>query len=323
MPLIDLLKKIWIRILVLIILILWPVISSILMPGNTYYDYIVSLIMVYALVAVGLNILIGFTGLITLGQAGFVAIGAYTAGILTSKASFDLVPALIIAGLLSALIGYLLGLAAIRLKTVYLAVVTLAVGVSVPPLLLIGKDLTGGHQGLYVPRPTVFGLQVAGEKAYYYVVLVITLMLIWVAINIIQSKVGRTLRAVRDSEVGSQANGINLLLTRATSFAISTFYAGIAGGLYAHLLGYLGTTDYNIKVSLNFLLMTIVGGAGSVFGGIIGASFIVTITQAFARLPAGLTLAFYGLTIILVILFLPRGLISLGQLFKGRRSFTT
>jgi len=309
-------KKFWWKIVFGLLLIFFPVITNIFFPDITYYDYIVSLIMIYACISVGLSILIGFTGLVSLGQAGFVAVGAYTTGILTTKVSFDLLAALFIAAFFCGTIGFLLGLAAVRLKSSYLALVTLGFGVSVPILLLIFKDLTGGHQGLVVDSPTILGVTISGEKGFYYVVLAFTAFLIWCAINITRSKVGRAFRSVRDSEIAAQSMGINLLLTRATAFSVSAIYAGVAGGLYAHLLGYLGTTDYGILASLNYLMMVVVGGAASIFGSIIGAVFLGTITELFSRAPAGLTLVFYGVTIVLVMLILPRGLISLPQVIK-------
>jgi branched-chain amino acid transport system permease protein len=311
-------KANWFKISFGLIFILWPGITSVLAPGITYYDYIAALIMIYACISVGLSILIGYTGLVSLGQAGFVALGAYTAGILTTKASLDLVLALLAAAVLCGAIGFLIGLAAVRLKSSYLALVTLGFGVSVPTLLLISKDLTGGHQGLVVDSPTLFGILVSGEKALYYVILAVTALLIWCAVNITRSKAGRAFKSVRDSEIAAQALGINLLLTRATAFSISAIYAGVAGGLYAHLLGYLGTTDYGILASLNYLMMVVIGGAASVFGASIGAAFLGIIPELFARAPAGLTLVFYGGVIILVMLVLPKGLVSLPQVVAGR-----
>jgi branched-chain amino acid transport system permease protein len=313
-------RRYWWKVIFGLIIVLWPILTNLVAPDITYYDYMVSLIMIYICISVGLSILIGFTGLVSLGQAGFVAIGAYTAGILTTKVSFDLLPALIASAILCGAIGFLLGLAAVRLKSTYLALVTLGFGVSVPTLLLIWEDLTGGHQGLVVDSPTILGITISGEKGLYYVVLACTLFLVWCAINITRSKAGRAFRSVRDSEIGAQAMGINLLLTRATAFSLSAIYAGVAGGLYAHLLGYLGTTDYGILASLNYLMMVVVGGAGSIYGAIAGAVFLGIIPELFARAPAGLTLVFYGSSIIIVMLILPGGLISLPRVIRLRGS---
>ncbi len=303
---------------VVLILLLWPLITGLLVPDITYYDYMASLILIHICIAVGLCVLLGYTGLVSLGQAGFVAIGAYTAGLLTMKASFELISALIVAGLVCGVIGFLLGLAAVRLKSTYLALVTLGFGVSVPHLILLWKDVTGGHQGLVVDSPKLLWLEISDEKTFYYVVLIISLFLFVLAYNIVNSKAGRAFRAVRDSEIAAQALGINLLLTRASAFSLSAVYAGIAGGLYAHLLGYLGTTDYNILTSLNYLMMVIVGGAGSIFGAVLGATFLQVMTELFSQSPAGLTLVFYGVTIVVTILVLPSGLISLPQQIRQK-----
>ena len=301
------------------LLLFWPLLTRLIAPEVTYYDYMVSLVMVYVCIALGLCILLGYTGLVSMGQAGFVAVGAYTAGLLTSKASFDLLPAILVAAVVCGLIGFLLGLAAVRLKSTYLVLVTLGFGVSVPHLIALWKSMTGGHDGLVVDSPTVLGLAISGPKSYYYVVLVITAFLTWLAWNITRSKAGRAFRAVRDSEIAAQAMGINLLATRAVSFSISAVYAGIAGALYAHLLGYLGPADYGILNSLNYLIMVIVGGAGSIYGAMLGSVFLAVITELFARAPAGLMLVFYGCAIMITMMLLPRGLIALPELFRSRR----
>jgi branched-chain amino acid transport system permease protein len=294
-----------------LLLLVWPVLTKLIAPDVTYYDYMVSLVMIYVCIAIGLCILVGYTGLVSLGQAGFVAVGAYTAGMLTTKLQFDLIPALFIAACLCGILGFLLGLAAVRLKSTYLILVTIGFGFSIPHLLAIWKGFTGGHDGMVISSSTVFGWAVSGPKQYYYVVLVVTVFLIWLARNITKSKAGRAFQAVRDSEVAAQAMGVNILITRAVSFSISAVYAGIAGGLYAHHLGYISPSDYDIMVSLNYLIMVIVGGARSITGAAVGAFFFVLIMETFARAPAGLMAVFTGATIIITMLVLPRGLVSL------------
>jgi len=312
-------KRVWWKLLLGLLLVLWPLLTKWLMPEVTYYDYMASLIMIYVCVALGLCILVGFTGMVSLGQAGFLAVGAYTAGLLTTRGGFDLLPALLIAGALCGILGFFLGLAAVRLKSTYLILVTMGFGVSVPHLLVMWKSMTGGHDGMVVDSPTFLGFDLSGPKMFYYIVLLCTAVMWLIARNITGGKVGRAFRAIRDSEIAAQAMGINLLVTRAASFSLSAIYAGIAGGLYAHLLGYLGPLDYGILNSLNYLIMVIVGGAASLYGAIIGAVFLTTITELFARAPAGLMLVFIGVTIMVVMLVLPRGLISLPEVVRGWR----
>jgi len=273
--------------------------------------------MIYVCIAIGLCILVGYTGLVSRGQAGFVAVGAYTAGMLTTKLQFDLIPALLIAAVLCGMIGFLLGLAAVRLKSTYLILVTIGFGFSIPHLLTIWKGFTGGHDGMVIDSATVFGWAVSGPKQYFYVVLAVTLFLIWLAKNITKSKAGRAFQAGRDSEIAAQAMGINVFITRAVSFSISAVYAGIAGGLYAHHLGYISPGDYDILVSLNYLIMVIVGGARSIAGAAIGAFFFVLIMDVFARAPAGLMAVFIGATIVITMLVLPRGLVSLPSVLRS------
>jgi len=299
-----------------LLLLLWPLLTRLIAPDVTYYDYMVSLILINICIAVGLCLLMGYTGLVSLGQAGFVAVGAYTAGLLTTNYSWDLLPALLAAAVFSGLLGFLLGLAAIRLKSTYLILVTLGFGVSVPHLIAMWKSVTGGHDGMAVNGPTLLGLDVSGPKKYYYVVLVVTGLLLWLARNMAGSKIGRSFQAVRDSEAAAQAMGINILITRAVSFSISAVYAGIAGGLYAHHLGYISPGDYEIIISLNFLIMVVVGGSRSMVGSALGAVFLVVITELFSRAPAGLMAVFLGCTIMAVMLALPRGLASLPDVLR-------
>ncbi|MEW5913998.1 MAG: branched-chain amino acid ABC transporter permease [Thermodesulfobacteriota bacterium] len=312
-------KKWWWKIALALLLLSWPLLTMILMPDKTYYDYVASLVLANVCIAVGLGILMGYTGLVSLGQAGFVAMGAYTVGILISKAGFDLLSALLVAAILCALTGFTLGLTAVRLKSTYLVLVTLGFGASIPHLLVYFHDLTGGHNGLQVAGATLLGLPITSGKQFYYIILGVVSLLVWCAFNLTRSKKGRTFRAVRDSEIAAQSLGINLMVTRATAFAVSAVYAGVAGGLLAPLLGYLGAEDYNIMASLNYLIMVIIGGASSLWGVMLGALFFVVAMELFSNSPAGMTLVFFGGAVIATMMLLPRGLASLPAVLSKKR----
>ena len=279
-----------------------------------YVLYLVCLALVYAIVALGLNLLIGYAGQFSLGHAGFLAIGAYASAVLTQRFGWPFLLALPAAGLLTAGVGFLLGLPALRLSGPYLALVTLGFGLSIPQLVLWRGELTGGAGGLRdLPPASVLGLELRSESAYYYLVLVVIVALTLFARNVVQSHTGRAFIAIRDSEIAAQAMGVNLTRYKTTAFALSAFYAGVAGSLYAHLIRFISPESFTVILSVEFLTMIVVGGLGSVSGSIVGALFLTALPEVFARLPVlkdfkNLFIVVFGAVLILTILFFPRGL---------------
>lgn len=306
--------------------------------GRAYLLYVIALALIYGIVALGLNLLIGYAGQFSLGHAGFLAIGAYTSAILTQRYHWHPVLALPAAGLLTAAVGCLLGLPALRLSGPYLAVATLGFGVAVPQLVVWRGDLTGGTAGLralpeaaipvwWDPTTGWYNLfEFKSDKSYYYLALAFTALLTLVTANIVNSHTGRAFVAIRDSELAAQAMGVNLLRYKTVAFALSAGYAGIAGSLYAFLKPGIAPEEFNLFLSVEFLVMVVVGGLGTVRGGLIGAAFLTALPEIFARLPVlsrnenkNLYIVITGLLLILAILFLPRGLASL-RLRGGERA---
>lgn len=253
--------------------------------STNYYLYLFNLIMVHVILAVGLNILVGSTGQISLGHAGFFAIGAYATVLLMTKLGVPFFPALIIAAFIAALFGFILGLPALRLEGPYLTIATLAFGLAI--MHIIGHtEIFGGRSGLRAPALNI-GIPQLGwnwvlqtDVSKYYLVLIITILMVLGAINILKTKVGRAFVAIRDSDIAAEVIGINLTIYKTLSFAVSAFYAGIAGGLFAFVLGFFDPITFNMFLSIYFLVMIVVGGLGSIMGSITGAAFITYLMYA-------------------------------------------
>lgn len=274
---------------------------------QSYQIYVVNLIAIHIIVALGLNLLVGYTGQISLGHAGFYAIGAYTSVILTSKFGIPFLPALFCAGLLAAAFGFLLGLPALRLTGPYLAIATLGFGIAVVQILGKVESISGGHMGIHAPKMT-FGpwLLDTDVKAYYFIMGLCILMATG-ALNLTKSRIGRAFVAIRDSDIAAEAMGVNITYYKTLAFAISAFYTGIAGSLMAHMVGFISPENYNLFVSIHFLTIVVVGGLGSILGSVLGAILMVSLQQFLSGIQA-LSMVIYGFIMIFIILFEPLGL---------------
>lgn len=295
----------------------------------SYYFYLLDLMGIFAVGALGLGLLIGFTGQISIGHAAFMAIGAFFSGYATLRWGWPFWLAMPCAGFVAGGCGFLLGFPALRLSGQYLAIATLGFGVAVPQVLLKWESVSGGFDGLKPPAPMLFGHKLAMEEDYFYIVLICLIVLGWLLRNLIASRTGRALLALRDSEIAAQAMGINLTHYKTLAFAISAFYAGVAGSLYAHLVRFIGATDFNLAMSVNYLTAIVVGGLVSLPGAVTGAAFITALphaVNAFANgLPASmkavsqnLPQVLTGVILICVVLYLPQGLVQLSYILRGK-----
>jgi branched-chain amino acid transport system permease protein len=238
-----------------------------------YTLYVLNLIAIHSIVAIGLNILVGYTGQISLGHAGFFAIGAYSCVLLMVKAGLPFVMALPIAGLVAAFFGFILGLPALRLEGPYLAIATLGFGMAVTQIIS-HSDFTGGHMGIHAPKMSIAGFIADTGPKQYAVIIVVAVVLTVCAINLMKTRVGRAFVAVRDSDIAAEAMGINISWYKTLSFAVSAFYTGVAGALMAFALEHVSAGSFNLILSITFLAMIIVGGLGSVMGSILGAALL-------------------------------------------------
>jgi branched-chain amino acid transport system permease protein len=284
---------------------------------SEYWLAQLTFVLIYAVVGLGLMLLAGYTGLFSLGHAAFLGVGAYAQAVLTN-AGVPFPIAIVCAALLSAAVGMVVGLPALRVKGIYLGIATLAFGFIVEEVFARWESVTGGNAGVHVKSPDLFGFKADSGESFYFVCLVIAVLATLAILNILRSPLGRAFVAIRDSEISAQSMGIHLARYKTLSFAISAALAGIGGALYAHKIAFLSPDQFNILQSIDLLLMVVIGGLGSVHGAFLGAIFLITAPQLIALfkdfLPAaigqapGLQGTIYGLVLIVFVLFEPLGL---------------
>lgn len=284
---------------------------------NDYFISQLSFICMYSIASVGLMLLTGYTGQVSMGHAAFFGIGAYSSAILTNN-GLPFIIALPCAGLIAGLVGIIIGLPALRLAGLYLAIATMGFGFIIEEIMVRWEKLTNGNMGMMVDPPSIGGYWFDTETRFYYLTLFLLILTILAARNILRSSTGRAMIAIRDSEVAAQAMGISLAKFKTMAFAISAFFTGIAGSLYAHKLTFINPESFTIILSIEFLAMIIIGGLGSIHGAIFGTIFVIFLPQVIVMtkgyLPkyiadqTGLEAALYGLMIILFILFEPMGI---------------
>lgn len=283
--------------------------------GSSYLIYVVTLSIVYSIATVGLNILTGCAGQVSIGHAGFMAIGAFGSAALGVKLGVPFWISVPAAGFLAAVIGALMGIPALRLHGHYLAIATLGFGEAVKQLIEACEPVTGGHQGIKPIPASLLGLVLKTDTQKYYVVLFIAVIMVILAVNILRTRVGRAFNALRDSELAAMAMGISLPKYKTAAFGVSAFFAGVSGALYGYVVGIVFPTDFNLSLSLTLLAGIVVGGLGSIQGSVIGAVFMTLVPLLFSRvqfLPSIIT----GGSLILAIVFLPYGLVSLGYKYR-------
>jgi branched-chain amino acid transport system ATP-binding protein len=278
--------------------------------GNGYHIYIIAVVGLTAIVGIGLNVLLGLSGQISLGHVAFYAIGAYTLGILTTRSGWSFWPALPIAGLVAGCAGILLAIPALRVRGPYLAMVTIAFAFVVEQGAAEWAALTGGWNGLMgIAMPQAFGSEFS-EREVAFLVLVLTILALLFYARLTQSPWGHAMRAVRDSETAGLSIGLNPTLLRTTAFAVSAVAAGIAGGVFASLNNFISPESFPFFQSILFLLVVMVGGADTVLGPLIGAVVVVLLPELLSFL-AEYRLLLFGVLILLVLRLAPTGIVGL------------
>jgi branched-chain amino acid transport system permease protein len=325
---IKLFRTLWSKCWIILFLLLLAI-----LPGITdvYIIYMINLACIATVAALGLNLLTGFTGQISLGHAAFLAIGSYTAALLGEGLNMPFWITLPAGGLAASLAGIALGIPCLRLKGLYLAMATMSFGVMVEYLLVTWTSITGGERGLYMPEVSVFGYLLDSDEKVYYFLVIVTIIMVTAAKNIVRTRIGRAFIAVRDRDVAAEVAGVNLTFYKVTAFALGSFYAGVAGAMYAYVMGHIHPEHYGIMHSVEYLAMIIVGGLGSILGSIFGAIFIVVIpefikltAQAVEKVIPALAgrydeewnIAMFGLLIVFFLIFEPGGLNAIWQRIK-------
>lgn len=271
-----------------------------LLPGYVIYN--VTLFLIYSLVALSLTLLVGFTGQVSLGHAGFLAAGAYTTAFLVQQ-GLPFLLALLCAVVVAALLGLVIGVPSLRLEGPYLAIATLGFGIAIQQILN-NWALVGASAGMLAARPAFVGFS---DRNYYWLVLVFVALITWMCFNLQRSHIGRAFKAVRDAELAAQMSGINLAYYKTLAFVLSAAITGLAGGFYGALIGYITPGSFDLLLSIKFLLMIIIGGLGFLPGAIIGAAFIVGLDGYLSRAQQWSQLIF-GLVVVVLMMLEPLGL---------------
>jgi branched-chain amino acid transport system permease protein len=276
-----------------------------------------SFVLIYSIVGLGLMLLAGFTGQVSIGHAAFMGVGAYAQAYLTNH-GIPFFVALAMGMTLSAVVGVIVGAPALRVKGIYLGIATLAFGFIVEEVFARWEDVTGGNAGLNVKPPEIFGFKLDTDLSFYYLCLGLCVIVTLGVLNLLRAPTGRAFVAIRDSEISAQSMGINLARYKGLAFAISAAVAGIAGALYAHKMRFITPDQFSLIQSIDLLLLVVVGGLGFVHGAFLGAIFLITLPQLIALgkdyLPdaiggaAGLQAVIYGVVLVAFVLFEPLGL---------------
>jgi len=318
---------------------LWMLIGLALLFGlipfisSEYILYVLNTIGIYAIAAIGLNLLIGYTGQISLGHGAFFGVGAYAAAILATRAGFPFWATVPAAGFVTAAVGMIFGLPSARLKHLYLCIATLAGQFIIEYVLVQWEGITGGAEGISVVGATLFGLDLGNDRTFYFVIFVCFVVMTWMAVNLIRTRFGRAFIAVRDNDMAAEGMGIPIFRYKLLSFAISSFYAGFAGALYAYYMMSITPEPFNLWLSIIFIAMIIIGGLGSIPGSVFGAIFIVILEEVLSHATEylmnisatgiGITIAplrefVFGLVIVLFIIFEPKGLAEVWRIVRSK-----
>ncbi len=311
-------QNLWVKTWLVILILLMIILPFLL---NRYQLSILNEMGIAIIGALGLNLLIGYTGQISLGHGAFVAIGAYTSGLLTGKLGMPFMISLPLSGLMAALLGLVVGIPSLRLKGLYLALGTLAFGFVIE-YILFHWNITQGDLGMAVKRISVGEFQIKTQRQFFYLISTFAVLAVVCTKNIVRSKIGRSFIAIRDRDIAAEAMGISLAKYKIMAFGLSSFYAGIAGCLTAHYNRWIVPGSFDLSLSIAFIAMIIMGGLGTVLGSVLGAILITGIPHAIVYMvdllkddyPAlsgfivDFKLGIFGIIIVGTLLFEPAGL---------------
>lgn len=289
--------------------------------GNDYHLTVMSTAYIFAIATLGLNLITGYTGQLNLAHAGFMAVGAYTVGILTVDHGWSFWAALVMSGVVSAALGYLVGSVSLRLKGHYFSIFTLCVGYIMFLIIEKWESLTHGTVGIMgIPAPEAIGaVNFETPLALYYLVLAFLVLAVWAMRRIVKSLLGRTFIAIRNSDELAEALGINLMRNKVLAFMLSVFYAGIAGGLYAGFVRFIGPDIAGTHHTFDMMIFMIVGGLGTVLGPLLGSIGMPWLTQYLQFLQEYRFIVF-GPILVALVIFLPHGVVGSYLGWRARRA---
>src|SRR5712691_4560531 len=299
----------------LVLIVLLPFVAK------NFFVFQLTLALIYAIAILGLNLLTGFNGQFSLGHSAFYAIGAYTAAILMDQYDVAYYWTLPIAGIICFVAGFLFGLPALRLEGIYLALATFALAVAMPQILKLSplEHWTGGVQGIVILKPNApFGLPFNPDQWLYYFTFAVALALFLCAYNLVSSRTGRAMKAIRDNSVAAKAMGVNLSLYKSLTFGVSALYTGVAGALGGIVVQFVAPDSFTFALSVALFVGLVVGGVGSIAGALFGAWFVLFVPNIAEHVSKGLAGAVYGIMLILLIYLMPSGLAGLVRLVVMR-----
>ena len=284
---------------------------------ESYLLNVMVFIGINTMLAVALNLLMGYAGQISLGHAAFFGMGAYASAVLTAKFGFNPWPALLFAAATAGLLAFIIGFPILKLKGHYLAMATLGFGIIMYIVFNETVDITGGPSGFSgIPNIRLGSLVFDSDWNNYYLIWIFTLGIMLLSINLSQSRVGRALRAIHDSEVAARVMGVNVRLLKVQIFTVSAVISAVAGSLYAHTMTFIAPASFGFNFSVELVTMVIIGGMGSIYGSFLGAAILTLLPEAL-RILHDFDIVVYGLMLILMMMFMPGGLISgLERLFN-------
>jgi branched-chain amino acid transport system permease protein len=292
--------------------------------ADAYSQYVINLMLVHIVIVQGLNLILGFAGMFAFAHGAFMGVGAYTSALLMTKLGLPFLLALPAAGVVAALVGCAIGIPAIRVSGLYLAMVTLGFSEIVQWVLKHWKPVTGGTDGISVPPAVFFGVPFRSDFHTFWIIVTVCILMTFLAQGIIRSRLGRAFVAIRDSEIAAECSGINVARTKVFAFAISAFFAGIGGSLFSLTQHYINPENFNLYQTIMQFCMVIVGGASSLTGPFIGAAVLTWVPEILRKAQALQEIGF-GLLLIVFVIFVPRGLagflIDKGMLPRERYSW--
>lgn len=287
------------------------------LPNNFFFNVVI-LTGINAIVCVGLNLLIGYAGQISLGHAGFFGLGAYCSAILTTRLGWPAPVALVAGALIVGLLAFVMARPILRLRGHYLAMATLGMGVIISIVLVQEGNLTGGPDGMSVDPARVFGVDLSSERTWYWIVGAALILAVWLALNLIDSPLGRALRGLHGSEVAAEVMAIDTVRYKTLVFVISALFASVAGSIYAHYSGFLTPAEASFMRSVQFVTMVVLGGMASTYGAVVGAALLTVLPQVLTVFHDYEQVAL-GLILMLTMVFMPKGLVpTLAQRMTGR-----
>jgi branched-chain amino acid transport system permease protein len=296
-----------------VVLLLLPLV----LPNNFYYDIAIRMA-INAIIVLGLNLLIGFAGQISLGHAGFVGIGAYASAILPTHFGWHPLVAMVAGAGIASAIAAIVARPIFRLKGHYLAMATLGLGIIIAIVIKNEATYTGGPDGMPVPALGVMGFEISGEKQWYWVLAGLLLFSFWASRNLIDSPFGRALRALHGSEVASQVMGVDVVRYKVAIFVLSAFFASLMGSITAHYIGFVTPNLADFFHSIELVTMVVVGGMASIYGSLIGAVLLTALPQALSTFEGWETVVF-GVILMFCMIFMPKGLVpTLAARFGSR-----